>query len=460
VRVNVASETAPPLGPLRKITYSLGDVTLNTALSALTIVYAQYFLVQIADVRAVLAGAIPLIGRTVDAFFDPLMGRISDRTRWRAGRRRPWFLIGALPYGLSFAGLFAAWPGEGAAALFLAYAGVYVANVVFSTILAVPYMSLLPEMALGYDERTSANVYRQIGAVSGVLLTALVVQPLVALFGGGAAGWAGAGAVLGAWVAVPWIGVHRVSFERAGFRREVSLGFVAGLRRVASHRAYRRLLGLFLAARIALDVAGALFLFYFTYWLGRSGDFSVGVALLLVTGMAALPLWLAWARRVEKRVVFAAGAAWWIVVQLGLLVLGPEHPRWLAFVVVALAGIGYTIVDLMPWSMLGDVIDADELETGERREGVYAGLFTFTRKLGGALGVALAGVVLDLAGFVPGREQPPGAILAIRGLTALAPIGLLAVAVAVSRSYPIGRERHARITEALARRAFENGPGR
>jgi sugar (glycoside-pentoside-hexuronide) transporter len=442
-----------------KAVYALGDHSINVQLASVSLFYL-FFLTEVAGLPASLAGAVVLVGRAVDAVTDPLMGRLSDGLRWRRGRRRPFFLIGALPYGLSFAGLFAAWPGEGRAALFVAYAGVYVANVVFSTILAVPYMSLLPEMALGYDERTSANVFRQIGAVTGVLLTALAVQPLVAALGGGPAGWAGAGAVLGAWVAVPWLLVHRVSFERPGFRRESSLGFGEGLRRVASHRAYRRLLGLFLAARIALDVAGALFLFYFTYWLGRSGDFSVGVGLLLVTGMATLPLWLALARRADKRVVFAAGAAWWIVVQIGLLVLAPEHPRWLAFLVVALAGVGYAVVDLMPWSMLGDVIDADELATGERREGLYAGLFTFTRKLGGALGVALAGVVLDLCGFVPGREQPPQAIVAIRGLTALAPIAFLVVALLASRAYPIDRERHARIVEALARRGAGTGSGR
>ena len=118
----------------------------------------------------------------------------------------------------------------------------------------------------------------------------------------------------------------------------------------------------------------------------------------------------------------------------------------------AAAGVGYAVADLMPWAMLGDVIDEDELETGERREGIYAGFFTFLRKLGGASGVAVAGVTLELAGFVGGREQTPTALAAIRGLTALAPALFLAAAAYIALGYPLTRDRHTAIREGLARR--------
>ena len=78
-----------------KLSFGLGELTLSTALTALTMVYA-YFLLQEAGLRPALAGLVPLIGRGVDAITDPLMGRLSDRVRWKAGRRRPFFLIGAI----------------------------------------------------------------------------------------------------------------------------------------------------------------------------------------------------------------------------------------------------------------------------------------------------------------------------------------------------------------------------
>ena len=83
----------------------------------------------------------------------------------------------------------------------------------------------------------------------------------------------------------------------------------------------------------------------------------------------------------------------------------PEQPGWILLALAGLSGIGYAVADLIPWSMLGDVIDEDELESGERRDGLYAGFFTFLRKLGGATGVAMAGFALEGAGFVRGVDN-------------------------------------------------------
>jgi Na+/melibiose symporter-like transporter len=118
---------------------------------------------------------------------------------------------------------------------------------------------------------------------------------------------------------------------------------------------------------------------------------------------------------------------------------------------------GYAVVDMMPWSMLADVVDEDELRTGERREGIYFGFFTFLRKLGGAVGVALAFLVLDVVGFEQGGgPQSPGVLLTIRSLTAGAPAVFVLLAAWVALGYPIGRARHAEILRELeARRRAE-----
>jgi sugar (glycoside-pentoside-hexuronide) transporter len=431
-----------------KAGYALGDHAINVQLAATTLFYL-YFLTEVARLPPSLAGLVLLVGRGVDAFTDPIMGRISDRTRWRWGRRRPWFLIGAAPFGVTFAALWWPLPFQDSALVFLAYALLYSLNTLFSTILAVPYMALLPELALGYQERTSANTFRSIGVVTAVLLTAVGAQPLVQAFGGGQQGWATLGALMGIWVAVPWLVVHRVSWERPGFATASRMGLRDSMRVMAKHRAYRRLAGLFLSARIALDVVGAMLLFYFTYWLRRPEDFPLALGAMLVTVIVSLPLWLRLSRGLDKRALFGLGASWWILVQGALLLVEPSHPRLLVFALVTLAGIGYAVADMVPWSMLGDVIDADELATGERREGLYAGVFTFLRKLAGATGVALAGLVLQLSGFVPGQEQPESALVAIRILVTAVPALFLALAIAVARGYPITRTRHAEILERL-----------
>jgi len=122
-------------------------------------------------------------------------------------------------------------------------------------------------------------------------------------------------------------------------------------------------------------------------------------------------------------------------------------------VVIPFAGAGFALVDLMPWSMLGEVIDEDELRSGERREGVYNGVFTFLRKLGGALGVFLVLGILDLVGLQAGEEQSELVRQTIRLMAAVGPAVFLALAIAAARGYPLTRVAHERVLAELARRA-------
>jgi Na+/melibiose symporter-like transporter len=122
-----------------------------------------------------------------------------------------------------------------------------------------------------------------------------------------------------------------------------------------------------------------------------------------------------------------------------------------AFLYVPLIGVGFAAVDLMPWAMLGEVIDEDELESGERREGLYNGMFTFLRKLGGATAVFLVLGILDLLGYRKGAEQTETARQAIRWMTAVGPTAFLAVGVALARGYPLTRARHGEIVRRLSR---------
>jgi oligogalacturonide transporter len=374
------------------------------SLAALSLLYL-YFLTEIAGLRPALASLILLVGRVIDAFADPLMGRLSDVTRWHWGRRRPYFLLAAVPFGASFALLWQYPRLDSQGVLFATYAALYLVHTVASTVLGVPYMALLPELALGYDARTALNVFRQVGGVAGVLLAAVAMRPLVDLFGGGARGFACTGSLLGAWMIVPWFVVYAVTWERPALSQPVQAGFMEGMRRVAAHRAYRILVAVFLCARIALDLLAAMIIFYLAYWLHREPQFAAIMATMLIAASVSLPLWLRAARHADKATIFIIAAGWWIATQVVLFILPPEWPFWVIFAVAGASGVGYAAADLMPWSMLGDVVDADELMTGERSDGIYAGTFTFLRKLGGATGVALAGLALDVAGFAPGEEN-------------------------------------------------------
>ena len=114
---------------------------------------------------------------------------------------------------------------------------------------------------------------------------------------------------------------------------------------------------------------------------------------------------------------------------------------------------------MIPWSMLGEVVDEDELRSGERREGLYFGLFTFLRKLGGASAVAIALFVLDLSGYVANEVQSQATLTTIRVLTAVVPGVFVALGAWVALGYPLTRARHAEIRSALEMRRGEASAG-
>lgn len=444
--------------PLRtKLVYALGDHTVNLTLFALLSVFPA-FLTEVVGMRPALAGLIPLIGRAVDAITDPAMGRLSDGTTWKNGRRRPFLLIGMVPFGLAFGALWWAVPALEGHAQFAYYVAAYVLYSLASTVLVVPYMSLIPEMTSSYDERTSMNATRGVGSILGALLA--VTLPLVAAgFGGGIVGYQQMGIAAGLYVMLPWIFVHGVTFERRQSTEPPKTPFVASIRSIVQRRSYRILAAFYLLGRIAIDLTSSMFILFFTYRMQRPEDFTPTLMIFLIMVAIALPIWAAVSRRTEKRTIFLFGAAWWIGSQTFLFIAQPDWPSWVVFLGAALGGVGYAAADLIPWSMLGEVVDEDELETGLRREGIFFGLFTFMRKLGGALGVAAAFAILDWAGYrgtQPVEEAPVGWILAF---TAIIPGVFVFLAAIVALSYPLGRARHTEILQELEQRRAHSADG-
>ena len=441
---------------LTKAVYALGDHTINLGLASMLFIY-PFFLTDVAGIAPGVAGLVPLVGRAADALSDPLMGRFSDRSTWKYGRRRPYFLIGMVPFGMSFAALW--WNTEGMSEADAAnfYIVLYVLFSLSTTIIAVPYLAIIPEMTSSYDERTSLNAWRAVGAILGALLAAAALRPIAEAFGGGPGGFQKAGLVAGLWVMMMWPFIHRVTFERPSAAAAADQGLLKSIGTLLRHAAFVRLTGIYILGRIAIDLTSTMFLFYFTWWLGRPDEFGWTLGLFLSCVALSMPMWTAVARRVDKHTIFLLGAASWIGSQALLLLAEPDWPRWWIFLGAAIGGVGYAAADMIPWSMLGDVVDEDELLTGQRREGVYFGLFMFLRKLGGASAVALALYVLGLTGYEGGLEvtsQPDESIVTIRILTAAVPAGFVALAALLARGFPITRARHAEILADLeARRA-------
>jgi GPH family glycoside/pentoside/hexuronide:cation symporter len=233
---------------------------------------------------------------------------------------------------------------------------------------------------------------------------------------------------------------------------------------------FRFATALYMLNWLTFDLVALMLPFFLVYWIA-SGDLlaqanlfglnlaleSAVLGLMLITALVALPLWTWLARRFDKRAAYIGGMAFWAVVQLAIIFIQPGQIT-LILALAALAGIGVSTAHVLPDAIFPDVIEWDELRSGERHEGLYYGAKNFIRKLTSALAIFLALQVLGWFGYQapPGGvtqfAQPAATVVAIRVLTGLVGVGLLAGAIGVAARYPIDRARHARMRALLAQR--------
>ena len=169
------------LSRLTKIIYGSGD--LGFSLTGTIIgAYFLFFLIEVVGIKPALAGIAILIGRTWDYINDPLIGYLSDQKRTRWGRRRPFLLFGALPFGLAFMLMWYRPPFDSQIALAVYYALAYLLYDAAATFVYMPYFSLTPELTDDYNERTSLTSYRMFYSILGSLVAFTVPLMIVGTF--------------------------------------------------------------------------------------------------------------------------------------------------------------------------------------------------------------------------------------------------------------------------------------
>jgi GPH family glycoside/pentoside/hexuronide:cation symporter len=248
--------------------------------------------------------------------------------------------------------------------------------------------------------------------------------------------------------------------ERAEFQAEPPLHPREVLRFVLRNREWRYTLGMRLTSWIPVDIASAVFAYYLIYWI-RMDEMGASLmqAVILASAAACLPLVLWMSRRWEKRTAFIVSIGSWAIVMLGLLFV-PQGARAVIYLVAVLVGPGVAAAHVLPTAMGADTLDVDELASGKRQEGIYAGFEVFIRKLSTKLVLATFGPVLAWAGYVEGAsQQTPQALAAIRVLIAIVPAIILAGAIFIAWAYPLTRTRHQEIQAELARRRADKATG-
>lgn len=442
--------------PLRtKLLFSTGDLSTSIPL-AILMFFQLYYLTDVAGLRPAYAGWAIGLSRLWDAVNDPLIGLVSDRLRTRWGRRRVLLLFGAVPLGVFFMLMWII-PALDPFWLAVYYAMTFILFDTAFTIVHVGYNALTPEMTSDYDERSSLNGYRMVFSIAGTLGAIILATVL---------GWSITdarllylilGVGLGLISMIPPLIVFSLTRERPAEQLPPSLPFVQSLQQTLSNFPFRMVMGLYLLSWTTASILAAVLVYFANYYLRvpEQANYFVlaaqGSAILFIPLVVKISQWL------DKRGAFMLGSLSWVVVLLAISTLQAEQVG-LAYLLAALAGFGIATAYVVPWSMVPDVVEYDQVRSGQRREGSYYAFASFFQKL--ATGVALWGMgqALALTGYLtpdpagPLPVQPSAAVAAIRIFTGPIPAILLVLAIFFAWKYPITRETHQSTLRELAGR--------
>jgi glycoside/pentoside/hexuronide:cation symporter, GPH family len=458
-----ASRPAHVVPLTKKAAWGVGGLTIDMV-NALWVLALPIFSVGL-GVKAAWIGVALALPRIWDAISDPLMGHISDNTRSRFGRRRPYIFFGAIGLGISFALLWIpsrTWSEPALLAWFIAMSLLFFT---FLTMWNIPWTALGLELTPDVKERNSVQAMRSWFS-TGAAFIIPAIMPLAFRLGHGdevagvrTLGWIVGGimtfcAILSAFFCkekVQTASVPKISFWQSARytfrdRRFLSLCayvslFCGGILLVSQMGYYINVFFVYgsLPLQEAKEAASKVM-----FWGGISGA---------VSNLAAVPM-IAWlANRLGKKTTLLIGI---VICAIGQLIKWfffiPSHPYlqvWLSLIIYPGIILTWTIVP----SMIADICDFDELENGQRREGMYSATFAWLLKVGVTIAMALSGWLINVAGIVDTVEiQTPAAIWNMRILFTVLPSIFVIIGGLFIIRYPIREKDAEAVKEKLAQR--------
>jgi GPH family glycoside/pentoside/hexuronide:cation symporter len=442
-----------PLPAWRKWMYGSGDLGFSLT-STIIAAYFLFFLTGVVGVRAGVASIAILIGKTWDYINDPLFGYISDHTRTRWGRRRPYLLFGPIPYAIIFALMWWRPPLQGEVALVIYYAVVYVFYDAAATLIYMPYFALTPELTSDYDERTSLVSLRAFFSIFGSLLAFSLPEMIVQGFTPDHATFVlKMGLIFAVISAIPMYVVFFGTRERPEFMQQEQPGLWQSIKDSVQNRPFIFGTVIYLFTWATVDILQTVLIFFITYVVMRESDTTVIMATIFIVAILALPLWTWISRHMNKRLAYIIGMLFFTAVLLVLINLTPTTPLSVILGLCVLAGIGVSAAHVIPWAIIPDAIEVGELKTGSRHEGTFYSLISLAQKVASSIAIPGAGLLLELSGYIPNStQQPASAIQGIRLLTGPIPAVMMFIGIIFAILYPLGREDYTQIARELEER--------
>ena len=385
-----------------------------------------------------------LIGRFWDGFTDPIMGYVSDETKSRLGRRRPYFLLSAIPVGIAYFYLWSPPDTLKDWGLFLYLTAAYLITYTFWTIFSIPHNSLGAELTMDYHERTVLTGVREGLGVLGALVGTMG-PPLFALWlGSKTRGYSLLAGIIGLVTAVFILICFFSVKENPEFQKQPPIAIKEGLKALYGNRPFRVLVVVFVMALIGNAFVPILTLYIADYVVKMPGIAPVIIFSYIMATAASIVFWTRLSRRIGKKEAWSRALLFSSVI----FVFSTYYHQgtWLVWIILALlAGLGYGGTIALAPSMMADVIDLDELQTGRRREGAYFGIWSFIDKSAVGIAVFIGMYSLDFMGYVPNQDQTLRVFWTLKALYSILPALCFAACCYLLRHYPIDQREHERI---------------
>ncbi len=453
--MNTQSKTPKTTSTSTIISYGV----LGLPLSLLSITYFVYlpkFYADVAGVSLSSIGLLLLCTRIWDALTDPLIGKLSDNTDSRWGRRKPWILISSLPLVFFFTLLLipsarpeyisaSTWFGVNSFFFFL-----------FWTTLSIPYEALGAEISPNYKERIKLLGFRDGALVLGTLLAG-IIPALVFVGPEGINSEESYSEIAKIYsfclILTAAACLYFVKERPTNSKKSIKVSLKESILHTFSNRPFLILLTAYTVSALGAGLPPVLMPFYLDYWLGIK-DPSLYLVLYFLVGFILLPFWLYLASRIGKKKAWLAAMCINTGAFAGVYFIGKGDTN-LYMLLACISGVGYGASLALPSAMQADVIDLDELQHNTRKEGQFIGFWSIAKKLAAAIGGGLALTLLDWSGYVANREQSESTLSMLRLLYAGVPCICNFIAILIAWNYPIDEKMHNQIRVSLDARKIQ-----